>query len=634
MAIRARSDNLSLDHPEVVAAPPLAPVHDFSELWAHREALRQACYRMVGNEATAEDLVQETYLRALSSDARFEVHRSVVPWLTTVARRRSIDELRFRRRLSVVDTPPEPTTPSQAYSDPAQQVVNQERVDRLRQALAELSPRERQLLLRQVSHGVSLAEMAADEQTSVASVRSVLARARQKLRASLERGGTLGGLPLPWFLRSLRGRMHRWAAQAEGSLPLLTGAGWQVGQVVAVVVAVLASLLGGNPPPWPGTEVVTLASEVGAAAEVGWAEAEATASDANGVTTTTTTTARVASDEEPPESPTPSLSVLLPTLPDGADQPEQATITSLAESDDGRVILAGASPNSATGPTIYRSTDQGATWTRLPATNYRGGTLLLPPGFPAQPRIFAVGSSGIQVSEDGGISFLSEFPGRGDGVLSADYASGDERLFIAGPPPMSYRAGDPGPTPINVVPPSTSQGGIDIGPTWATNKELLVGTTTLEGSAPNAATVYSCTAQGCTKRFVHPDARGAPHIITSRSTPGYVIAWFGNWFFRSVDGGITFTRKVIPPGLAVASVYEAPNGDVYAAGVTSSLASGLFVSHNYGDSWSAIGQGSLVGSGTRAILRLSGGRLIAALAPHGGVACSDDDGVTWNRRCP
>ena len=112
MAIRARSDNLSLDHPEAVAASPVAPVHDFSELWAHREALRQACYRMVGNEATAEDLVQETYLRALSSNARLEEHRSVVPWLATVARRRSIDELRFRRRLSVVDTLPEPATQS------------------------------------------------------------------------------------------------------------------------------------------------------------------------------------------------------------------------------------------------------------------------------------------------------------------------------------------------------------------------------------------------------------------------------------------------------------------------------------------------------------------------------------------
>ena len=184
-----------------------------------------------------------------------------------------------------------------------------------------------------------------------------------------------------------------------------------------------------------GHEVATLASEVRARGEAGGAGAGATASDADGVTTTAAT-ARVDSDEDSAESPGPSLSVLLPTLPDGADQPERATITSLAESDDGSVILAGASPNSATGPTIYRSTDQGATWARLPATNYRGGELLLPPDFPAEPRIFAVGSTGIQVSEDGGNSFLSEFPGRGEGVLSPDYASGDERLLrIAGPPP-------------------------------------------------------------------------------------------------------------------------------------------------------------------------------------------------------
>lgn len=99
------------------------PAIDYQALFsAHREHLWGLCYRMTGSAADAEDLVQETFRRALEKPPA-DTERPWRPWLARVATRLAIDALRRRRARAYtgpwlpwpVETPPgvadEPASP-------------------------------------------------------------------------------------------------------------------------------------------------------------------------------------------------------------------------------------------------------------------------------------------------------------------------------------------------------------------------------------------------------------------------------------------------------------------------------------------------------------------------------------------
>ncbi len=73
------------------------PVDLTLRLEPHRRALFQLCYRMTGSASDAEDLVQETFLRALR-DPPADLARPLRPWLMRVAMNLARDALRARKR--------------------------------------------------------------------------------------------------------------------------------------------------------------------------------------------------------------------------------------------------------------------------------------------------------------------------------------------------------------------------------------------------------------------------------------------------------------------------------------------------------------------------------------------------------
>jgi RNA polymerase sigma-70 factor, ECF subfamily len=195
----AKADN-SERHPPVSA--------DFS---AHAESYRREllahCYRMTGSVHDAEDLVQETLLRAWKAYDRFEGKSSMRTWLHRIAtntclsslegrRRRPLPtglgasssdptaELVERREVPWLEPLPGPLGPTDDPADPSAIVGSRESV-RLAfiAALQHLSPRQRAvLLLRDVLQWKS-AEVAAAIGTTTTAVNSLLQRARSQLDA-------------------------------------------------------------------------------------------------------------------------------------------------------------------------------------------------------------------------------------------------------------------------------------------------------------------------------------------------------------------------------------------------------------------------------------------------------------------
>ncbi|MBX9640757.1 MAG: RNA polymerase subunit sigma-70, partial [Mycobacteriaceae bacterium] len=177
---------------------------DFS---AHAEPYRREllahCYRMTGSLHDAEDLVQETLLRAWKSYDRFEGKSSVRTWLHRIATNTCLTALEGRGRR------PLPTGLGNARSDPTAELIERAEVPWLEPlpdaqdpadpavitesresvrlafiaALQHLSPRQRAVLLLRDVLQWKAAEVAEAIGTTTVAVNSLLQRARAQLDA-------------------------------------------------------------------------------------------------------------------------------------------------------------------------------------------------------------------------------------------------------------------------------------------------------------------------------------------------------------------------------------------------------------------------------------------------------------------
>jgi RNA polymerase sigma-70 factor (ECF subfamily) len=172
----------------------------------HRRELRVHCYRMLGSFDEAEDLVQETFLRAWRGIDAFEGRSSVRPWLYRIATNACLDHLdgRARRVLpqdlrppsdASVGLPPRCDIPwLQPFPDrlaaddtePGAAAVERETIElAFLVAIQHLPPRQRAALLLRDVLGWRPGEIAPVLEGSVASVNSALQRARATLREHL-----------------------------------------------------------------------------------------------------------------------------------------------------------------------------------------------------------------------------------------------------------------------------------------------------------------------------------------------------------------------------------------------------------------------------------------------------------------
>src|ERR1700757_2586454 len=148
----------------------------------YRHALEVHCYRMLGSAQDAEDLAQETLLRAWRALERFEPRAQFQTWLYRIATNACLDELERRpRRPEPVDPYPDrkaDETASPTY-DPAARYALREGMElALLRAIQELPGRQRAVLIFRDVLGWTAPEVAEVLGSTVASVTSALQRAR------------------------------------------------------------------------------------------------------------------------------------------------------------------------------------------------------------------------------------------------------------------------------------------------------------------------------------------------------------------------------------------------------------------------------------------------------------------------
>jgi RNA polymerase sigma-70 factor (ECF subfamily) len=171
----------------------------------YRRELLAHCYRMTGSLHDAEDLVQETYLRAWKAYDNFEGKSSVRTWLYRIATNTSLTSLEGRKRRplptglgapasdptadiaehhEITWLEPLPDAPREDPSDPSVIVESRESV-RLAfvAALQHLSPRQRAVLVLREVLQWKAAEVGQAIGASTAAVNSLLQRARAQLDA-------------------------------------------------------------------------------------------------------------------------------------------------------------------------------------------------------------------------------------------------------------------------------------------------------------------------------------------------------------------------------------------------------------------------------------------------------------------
>ncbi|WP_267965260.1 sigma-70 family RNA polymerase sigma factor [Streptomyces sp. NRRL F-5123] len=152
----------------------------------HAGALYTYVLRLVaGDRFLAEDIVQETLLRAWKSAATLDpAARSLRPWLVTVARRLVIDGHRSRQA-----RPPE-TSPAALEQVPASDELERSlRLMTISDALQDLSEAHREALVETYFRGRTVNEAAAELGLPPGTVRSRVFYALRALRNALEERG-------------------------------------------------------------------------------------------------------------------------------------------------------------------------------------------------------------------------------------------------------------------------------------------------------------------------------------------------------------------------------------------------------------------------------------------------------------
>jgi RNA polymerase sigma-70 factor (ECF subfamily) len=165
----------------------------------HRNSVIHFLYRMVQNQAIAEELAQEVFLRVYRSRETYEPTAKFTTWLFRITTHLALNHVRDRRNDKLNDSIDEKIEDGAPRQLPAREANVEERLLRdarlgeVRKAIEELPDKQRGAVLMHKYQEMEYSQIAAVLGCSESAVKSLLFRAYESLRTSLRQfspGGT------------------------------------------------------------------------------------------------------------------------------------------------------------------------------------------------------------------------------------------------------------------------------------------------------------------------------------------------------------------------------------------------------------------------------------------------------------
>lgn len=163
--------------------------------WRHQKRVYNLAYQYLGSPEEADDITQETFIRAYRNRGSFRGDAKVETWLTRIAMNLCLDALRKRKIRRLIPWPSsqagtEGKEQPEEFPDPDQNVEAQAASHELRHGLSKamdkLSPQQRTVFILKHLQDMSLREIVETTGLSEGSIKSQLFRAVRKIRQELE----------------------------------------------------------------------------------------------------------------------------------------------------------------------------------------------------------------------------------------------------------------------------------------------------------------------------------------------------------------------------------------------------------------------------------------------------------------
>jgi RNA polymerase sigma factor (sigma-70 family) len=191
--VLSQTEQLTQDDEELAGRVTQGDEDAFTELYKrHFPGIYDHAARTMGDRESAADVAQSTFVKALEILRQGRAVQHVKPWLYAIARNKSIDELRYRKRLKPtgeIDDRNDPvfwgTTISLETSDPQTAVIEKEAAQLVWASAAALSAKDYSLLDLHVRRGLTSDELAESLGLRKGAVYTRLSRLKDALEGSV-----------------------------------------------------------------------------------------------------------------------------------------------------------------------------------------------------------------------------------------------------------------------------------------------------------------------------------------------------------------------------------------------------------------------------------------------------------------